>query len=894
MVTHSIIDERLTAWVVRHGPFLVVSAGPFLLLLFVLLGPFLTSPLITYSGASFGVGGQIFRGAPSIDPNIATTAFALGQRAALDIVSGQLPLWNHYQGFGAPLLGEMQSAALFPPTLLLLLPSGQALEHIFLQWVAGAGAYLFFRKFGLGATAAVVGAVIYEFNGVFATLRNAAYNPVAFLPWLMFGVEALRANLIGKESMTERLASIALTAVAGASALYAGFPETAYLYGLLVVVWGVYRLIGLSIVEARNMLVGLAAAVALALLIGAPLLVAFFTFLPEADVGGHGEEFVGMVQQHETAVLYFMPYLYGLFVASTDEVIGGLSISSGGYIAFAPVLLAAASLWVPGYRAVKTVLCAWIVVALGASHGWPIIHELFTALPLMELAVPGRYLNASWIFCTAFLASLAVERLVHLGPRERRRAAFGALATTAALFAVAVFPALEMLPRAWASVRPAFAASLLLAGVAIAGALAAIRASSAGARIVAFGIVGVEAATLFIVPYIAYPRSGTVDHEAIAFLRENVGFQRVAKSDGYGLSANFGAAFGVPLIHFDDLPSPLRTIEYLKTHVDPYAGSIFLPESPSLGRKELEERRRVFRERLGDYADVGVKYVMAAPDFYAEPALSFVHRDERPIILDENQVFRVESRIENAIELDALTLRISTFRNTTTGSLSARLCAGDSCSHGETDFSTADDGRLMLIRLDAPVALEAGTTFSLEFQKRGPTAGVIWTYPAPAGAPAMNVRETPRKVEAGYNVELAFIPASRPKPVHASRSMSFFELENVRPYASAPGCKVTLRSFDAMETSCTKPSRLTRLTVLMNGWRAEVNGTSVPIGLTDETFQTIDLPVGKALVSFSYAPPWFQEAAAAALAALAFIIASFALAVRRRRQNSADVQQALP
>ena len=116
------------------------------------------------------------------------TSQALGTRAALDVAAGRWPLWNHYEGLGAPLLGEMQSAALFLPTWLMILPQGQTLEHILLQFLAGAGTFLFLRRFRLGRRASLAGALAFEVNGVFAWLRNAIFNPVAFLPWVFLGL----------------------------------------------------------------------------------------------------------------------------------------------------------------------------------------------------------------------------------------------------------------------------------------------------------------------------------------------------------------------------------------------------------------------------------------------------------------------------------------------------------------------------------------------------------------------------------------------------------------------------------------------------------------------------------------------------------------------------------
>lgn len=863
----------------RSAPLMAVSLGPVLLALFVLLGPFITSPLYVQSGLGTGLGGAVLPGFTTIDPNIGITSFALGYRAALDVIAGHLPLWNHYQGLGAPLLGEMQSAALFPPTLMLLLPHGQALEHIFLQWLAGLGTYLFLRRFGLGATAAVVGAVLYEFNGVFATLRNAAFNPVAFLPWLLFGVEALRAEIVGERPFPARLSYIGLTAFAAALALYAGFPETTYLYSFLVVGWALFRLAGLGYRQAWILFLSLAAAALLALLLSAPLLTAFVAFLGEGDVGAHGGAFVGTWQEKQTSILYLLPYLYGTFMAAPDPRLAGLSISSGGYIALAPVVLAAAALCTPGHRAVKILLSAWIVVAIGVSHGWPVIHAASMALPLMELAVAGRYLNTSWIFCTVVLASLMIDQLPRLTTQDRRRGLLGAVVGTILVVTACTFPSLDMIPAAWTHVPTAVIASLAAGVFAAACACIALNASSPRMRGTALAAMLCETAALFVVPFLSYPRRGSFDADAASFLQKNAGYQRVAKTDGAGLTANFGAALGVPLIHFDDLPSPRRTIDYVKANIDPYADNIFLPEHPALPDAELAARRGTFRGQLPAYAAAGVKYVMAAPDFYAEVRAPVIYRDERPVILNNGETLFIESRhTAPAMTIAAVTLRVSTFNNSATGPLTLRLCSTVVCVDGRAEMGHVEDGRLIYIPLDAPLTLDADTPYTAAFRKQGPTAAVIWTYPLADGSPPVQVHESPMPVAAGRGVELAFIAEGSPLPVHASRSMAIFELAGVRPYAAAPECDVAMISHDEIRTSCARASHLTRLNVHMRGWTAAVNGVDAPISLAEDTFQVIDIPEGAAHISFRYAPPGFGLALAGAAAAFLGLIAAFALA----------------
>ena len=135
----------------------VLAVIPAIVVLVALLAPLRTDFAYQYSGLATDADARLLGGQSTIDGNAGVTSQALGTRAALDVLGGHLPLWNHYEGLGAPLLGEMQAAALFPPTWLMALPHGQAIAQALLQYVAGLGAFLFFRRFGLGSPASLAG-----------------------------------------------------------------------------------------------------------------------------------------------------------------------------------------------------------------------------------------------------------------------------------------------------------------------------------------------------------------------------------------------------------------------------------------------------------------------------------------------------------------------------------------------------------------------------------------------------------------------------------------------------------------------------------------------------------------------------------------------------------------
>ncbi len=678
-------------------------------------------------------------GYPTIDPNVSITSYTLGVRATKELFSGNLPLWNHYEGLGTPLLGEMNSAALFPFTWLLVLPHGQDIEHALLQLLGGIGMLLFLRRFGLGAAAALTGAVLYEANGVFAWLRHSTFNPVAFLPWILFAFEWMRANTAADLPFARRLSAVCVGALAAALAVYAGFPEQVYLYSLLLVLWVAVRAVGLRPRQAGRFLCDVATMGLVALMLSAPVLLAFLRFLPESTTGPHeGSGFYGAVLSSLPLLQYLLPYVYGPIFAARDPVAGAFS-GIGGYTGFLPVAAAIGGLIVAQGRAVKALLVAWIIICLGASHGWPPIYEAFMQLPLAKTAAAYRYLNPGWLLCTIVLAAMFVDRLPTLSATARRWTmmcgALGALGLVAGAIAAA-WPGLpdfwnrepHLYHFAWRS----FALTVLLAGgMMLVGFL---RDGRRAAHLLG-GLLALEAAALFFMPFLSHLRGGKYDDGAVAFLQDNVGFHRIVSTNGNAVGSNYGSAWGVPDLMFNDIPVPKRTMDYIRARLDPEAvGTTF--ETPLPGERSGKTR---LTDRVPAYAATGVKYIVADPSFQA------------------------------------------------------------------------------------------------------------------AGVSAA--------------------------PVYSGPKVSIYEIENPRPYMSAPGCAVTLRSHNAADIACPQPAALTRLEVFMDGWNATVNGRAVGMGMAEDTFQTVLLPAGTSTVVFSYWPRGFTMSLLAAGVALLFI---GAVALRRR------------
>jgi len=862
----------------------IICAFPVFIALFSIFGPFLTDSFYLYSGVAFGVRGAILPGYPTIDPNFGETSFALGAHATSELFSGHLPLWNHYEGLGMPLLGEMESAALFPPAWLQGLPHGQAVEGALLQFVAGVGAFLFFRKFGLRTGAALAGSLAFEVNGVFAWLRAIA-NPVALLPWLFYAVEALRAAALTEKALSQRLPLICLCACAASLALYAGFPEQVYLCALLLISWAIFRAVGLPYRQTLTYVGDLLAAGMISLALSAPLLTAFIAHLAEADLGRHANNgFYGMWLDSGAIIQYIMPYIYGpIFARLDNQHLFRIWGNTGGYIGFVPIVFALAGTFIPRRRSVKVFLIGWTVIAVGATHGWPGLYQAFVALPLVKDAAFYRYLHPSWIFCIIFLSALFIDDVPTLRPPVLRRIVVYAVLSGLILIMLAALGAWPLIPDLWrvSLFDKAFIAASLLVVAAVSCAILAVP-RYAGTRItltIFSGLLAAEAVVWFMLPYLSAPREGRLDDDTISFLQRNVGYQRVVNTTGAALAPNYGSYFKVPLLNYDDNAAPIATVNYIKENLDPYAHSnVFVPFFPTLSPAKQADRENIFRERLSHYAKAGVKYVLARPDFDFIPAFSLVYSGSHAYDIGSGQWVEISTQADTSTPspIEAISVLVGTYYNTSTGHLKVTVCADAACAGGVADLSRAEDNKPLLIPLDQPVRVKSGTQYVVRIEKLdGEKDVALWMFPRASTNATTTMLGTRSPLGDKYLPDIRLESKTDATLVHQGRSMSIFQLPGTRNYFSAEFCVLKALSHDRVDTSCARPSKLMRLEVNVRGWSATVDGRPSPISLSEGVFQTIDLPSGKARIEFSYEPSGFKPAMVAAGAALLLILTVF-------------------
>jgi hypothetical protein len=542
---------------------LAVAAAVVLAHLPYLLGFVHPNPLGVTSGLASreNYSPGLLRGYDTADPSDGFISQALGHRASLDLLSGHLPWWNPYEGTGAPLAGETQSAAFFPPTLLLRLSDGQIYEHILLEIVAGLSTYLLLRRIAISRWASVAAAIAFALNGTFAWYYASNVIPVAFLPLLLLGIElAYTATVAGKRG------GWWVIAVAGALSVYAGFPEVAYIDGLLAVFWFVWRCSSVG----RNRLIVLArkgaAGVFVGVLLSAPLLIASFGYFTRADLAGHGAQGALGTFHLPSQVLpqLVLPYVWGPIFASSTPAYAW----DGGYLSTSLVLFALIGLFSKGRRGLRLTLLVWIVLALARIYGQPpLLGDVLGVFPGISRVAFYRYAFPSLEVAVVILAALGLDSVAR-GLHTRRRVLWIGLASfvlvaVAALAASRVSHEVEsgLSPHSYFGVSAICAAAIVLAGVTF----ALVRNSRIRTSLVALLVV-VEAIVLFAIPEGSAPRQVHVDLTPVAFLKKHLGNSRFFTLGP--LQPNYGSYFGIGSLNVNDIPIPEAFSTYVHARLD--------------------------------------------------------------------------------------------------------------------------------------------------------------------------------------------------------------------------------------------------------------------------------------------------------------------------------------
>ncbi len=170
---------------------------------------------------------------------------------ARELSAGRLPLWNPHTYAGSPFWADIQSAVLYPLSLVTLLLSGPwgfslfalEVEAIVHFWLAGIFTYLFVRRLTCHRSAALFAAITFAFGGYltgYPSQQLAVLETNVWLPLLLFFTD--RA-LVDRSADIPHLHASKLDVIAAGLVwgltLLAGHPQSAlfvfYTFALYVI-----------------------------------------------------------------------------------------------------------------------------------------------------------------------------------------------------------------------------------------------------------------------------------------------------------------------------------------------------------------------------------------------------------------------------------------------------------------------------------------------------------------------------------------------------------------------------------------------------------------------------------------------------------------------------------
>ena len=813
----------------------------------------------------------LMRGFPGwVDGNAGVTTQALGRLAADDWLHGIVPWWNHFSGIGLPLAAEMQCSALFLPFVLLLhFDDGVLYLKIVLQILTGIFMWALLRQLGVGRRAALVGAILAEFNGTFAWFSHAPIMPVAFLPLLLLGIERSCAATRAGKTAGWRLIAIAI-----AFSVIAGFPETAYLNGLLGLAWALYRVAtfgpGRRRVAAKIAIGGLTG-----VLLSAPAWLPFLEFLPRAYLSTHADESGGVLLPGNYAML-LPPYIYGPLLYG-PEMLGqqaDLWWHNGGYCDLLLIFLATLALLHRGGRehGLRWLLAGWCAITLGRAARLHVFTGAVNLLPFIKQTMFYVYITPSWEIGLIILAALTLDdwhlAYVPTAARLLQAAALCAAASAAALLLAR--PDVALLAH---HVRGYWLFVVGSAGLAVLGVTATMalmaRAPDARRSTMLCGLVAGSSLLLFGLPLLSGARSQKLDLGPVAFLRERLGLSRFTSL--WVLQPNYGAYFGIASVNHIYLPVPQSWVDYLHAHLSrTMEGVTFFGETltPGPGDDVLADAIAppvLAEDALRTYEALGVRYVLTRAgttpftDSFGPP---LSRANDRPLRLTNGQAVSVSFPAGwfKGGEVRGAGLQIGTYAGTANGILQISVCSGVSCAQGHENTTRSADNSLSWVAFDPVLRVSADKPLFLSVSYHAATHPVaIWLWPTQSTAKAAVAGPDGVRTD---NVPLFSLRyqtgGPQPRLVYRDNTVDIYELADPAAYFSTISghCQLQPASRDIVSAACTQADRLIRRELYFPGWTASIDAASADLLPYDTIFQSIALQQGTSSIRFSYRPPY--------------------------------------
>ncbi len=361
---------------------------------------------------------------PLVDPAGVLQVKTWQEFNAGELARGHFPLWNPHTALGQPHLANIQTAVIYPTSIIYAIFTSPLLYDLLLGtrlFLAALFIYWFLRKWCLNWQGASASALIYCFGG-YGTwfIQLIDVNSQVMLPLLM--------HMFGKAAFSRRARDIVLTGIVGLAVITGGHPEAAFNTFLVAGLFLVF--LAASNRDAR-LLQGLLAASAGALF---SALLCTVSLLPFANYftrcfSIHGSGF-GLFHLDIRGILSFIfpgihHFLSGLPARIPVQMLdGGLSgMLAAGYSdtgvpgvppAAGAVAVFLALVGIVGTRRPRAAACFFtcvLAVFLGLTFGLP-GFRLLALIPPLHVASNFKFYLSEIHFCIAVLAGFGLEGLL--------------------------------------------------------------------------------------------------------------------------------------------------------------------------------------------------------------------------------------------------------------------------------------------------------------------------------------------------------------------------------------------------------------------------------------------------------------------------------------------------
>jgi hypothetical protein len=388
--------------------------------------PVIILPIILFAGPIFRLE-ALYWGTPGLQ-FIPWRAFVWES-----ISNGSFPLWNPYNGMGAPLAANYQSALFYPPGWILYLFAAVG-ETPWLAWAhtllvvlhliwAGTGMIRLVRWLGLGELSQAVGAISFAL-GSYLVARAGFFSMVwtaAWLPWIIMGASQIASPVNVQSSSNKGTLKLSLI-VSIAMMLLAGHAQLSWYILLLTAAWiftGGFILAGVT--GGLKSILKFGAAVGLAVLLASIQLLPTAEYLFQSQRSG--------AVDFDTALSYsYWPWRFLTIIA--PDLFGNPGHGNywgyanywedALYIGVLPVLLALATFSLIGIGRKRNltplstlVKFCWAMIGIGfllaLGKNTPIFPFLYQYIPTFDMFnAPSRFLI--WpLFGLALLASIGID-----------------------------------------------------------------------------------------------------------------------------------------------------------------------------------------------------------------------------------------------------------------------------------------------------------------------------------------------------------------------------------------------------------------------------------------------------------------------------------------------------